>query len=204
MKQNLLLVLFLNIAFSATAQTDSIEPVNATTPRHATITTTDGEKIKGWFYTMDNDNMYLLPTGKNAKQYNENTTIGKANGTYRIDAAQINTISLKKKNAGLKGALIGMGAGIVIGAAAGFASGDDPVTPYTGNPFGDILIGFTNSFTMTAGEKAVGMGVVGALTGALIGGITGALLKKQFIIGGKKDNYRNAQAELNKRAMVKF
>jgi len=57
---------------------------------------------------------------------------------------------------------------------------------------------------MTAGEKAVGMGAVGALTGALIGGITGALLKKKFIIGGNKDIYHDSQAELNKRAMVKF
>ena len=153
---------------------------------------------------MDNNNVYLLPDGNKTKQFNDNSALRQANGSYSIDAAQINTISLKKKNAGLKGALIGMGAGIVIGAIAGFASGDDPVTPYTGELFSDMIIGFSNSFTMTAGEKAVGMGAVGALTGALIGGITGALLKKKFIIGGNKDIYHDSQAELNKRAMVKF
>ena len=69
---------------------------------------------------------------------------------------------------------------------------------------GDAFVSFGNSFAMTAGEKAAGLGVIGGLTGALIGGITGTLLKKKFIIGGKKDNYHNSQAELNKRAMVKF
>jgi hypothetical protein len=92
----------------------------------------------------------------------------------------------------------------VIGAIAGFASGDDPVAPYTGDPFADVFVSVGNAFAMTAGEKAVTLGAVGGLSGALIGGITGALLRKQFVIGGKKDNYHNAQAELNKRAMVKF
>ena len=203
MKQNLLLAFIFTAVASASAQTDSIEPVKATTPRHATITTTDGGKIKGWLYKLDDDKIYLLPDGKTAKQASNNAA-AKDNSHYSIDALQINTISLKKKNAGLKGALIGFGIGAAIGAIAGFASGDDPVAPYTGDPFGDMFVAMGNAFTMTAGEKAVGLGVVGGLTGALIGGITGALLKKQFIIGGKKDNYHNSQAELNKRAMVKF
>jgi len=204
MKQNLLLALILTTAYTATAQTDTIKPAKSTKPGIATINTLDGKTIKGWLYTMDHNNVYLLPDGNKTKQFNDNSALRQANGSYSIDAAQINTISLKKKNAGLKGALIGMGAGIVIGAIAGFASGDDPVTPYTGEVFSDMIIGFSNSFTMTAGEKAVGMGAVGALTGALIGGITGALLKKKFIIGGNKDIYHDSQAELNKRAMIKF
>lgn len=204
MKQNLLLLLLLTTVFSVAAQTDTIAPAKTKAPSYATIYTMEGKKIKGWFYKMDNNNLFLLPSHRKAKQLIANTAMAPDNGSYFIDAAQINTIALKKKNAGLKGALIGLGAGAAIGIIAGFASGDDPVTPPTGYILNDIVISLGNVFAMTAGEKAAAMGIAGGLTGAIIGGITGALLKKKFIIGGNKDNYHNSQAELNKRAMVKF
>jgi len=138
---------------------------------------------------MDHNNVYLLPDGNKTKQFNDNSALRQANGSYSIDAAQINTITLKKKNAGLKGTLIGFGIGAAIGAIVGLASGDDDPKQW---------------FAYTAGEKAVGLGVMGGITGAVIGGIAGALAKKVFVIGGKKDLYRSSQAELNKLAMVKF
>ena len=55
---------------------------------------------------------------------------------------------------------------------------------------------------MTAEQKAaVGallIGTTGALTGAIIGG----LLKKKFIIGGKKDVYRDLHSELMQRLVL--
>ena len=187
MKQNLLLLIFLSMVFSATAQTDTIAPAKTTRPSRATINTMDGKIIKGWLYSTDTAAVYLLHARTKTLQSLNYKSPDQNQPTYSIDALQINTIALKKKNAGLKGALIGLGAGAVIGAVIGFASGDDPVTPYTGEVFSDIFISVGNSFAMTAGEKAAALSVVGGLTGALIGGITGALLKKKFIIGGKKD-----------------
>ncbi len=204
MKQNLLLLIFLNIILSASAQTDSISSAKTKAPSKAMIKTMDGKNIKGWFYKIDNDNVYLLPVSMKSMQPINSQEPNQKDASYYVEAVQINTIALKKRNAGLKGALIGLGAGAAIGAIMGFASGDDPVAQYSGNPLGDMFVSLGNAFAMTAGEKAAGLGIVGGLTGALIGGVTGALLKKKFIIGGKKDVYRNSQAELNKRAMVKF
>jgi hypothetical protein len=204
MKEHLLPLIFLSMVFSASAQTDTVEPAKLKKPSIATISTMDGKKIKGWFYKTDSDNIFLLSTKIKAQKPLNNKSPALENGSNKIDVIQINTIVLKKKNAGLKGALIGLAAGVVVGAIIGFASGDDPVKPYTGDAYSDVFIDLGNAFALTATEKAAGLSVVGGMTGALIGGITGALLKKKFIIGGKKDNYKNAQAELNKMAMVKF
>ena len=164
----------------------------------------DGKKIKGWLYKTDTGNVYLLPARTKALQplYYKVPDVNDA--SYNVEALQINTIVLKKRNEGLKGAWIGFGAGAVIGAIIGFESGDDPVSPLSGNPFNDIFVSLGNSFAMTAGQKAVFTGITGGAIGALIGGITGALLKKKFIIGGKKAIYQNSLEELNKRAIVKF
>ena len=189
MTQKLLPLIFLSMVFSATAQTDTIAPAKPKRPSIATISTMDGKRIKGWLYNTDSAAVYLqharpkaLPP-PNYKAPNQNQP------TYSIDALQINTIALKKKNAGLEGVLIGLVAGAAVGAIIGFASGDDPPEEW---------------FALTAGEKAFGLGLLGGSTGALIGAIAGALSKKVFIIGGKNDAYRNAQAELNNRAMIKF
>jgi hypothetical protein len=189
MKQNLLLLAFLTMVLSAIAQPDTITPAKQPKPSVAIINTMEGKKIKGWLYKTDTGNVYLLPAGKKALQSLNYKLPGQDQVMYNIDALQINTIALKKKNAALKGTLIGLGAGIVVGAIAGFASGDDPQEEW---------------FALTAGEKAFGLGIIGGFTGALIGVIAGVLSKTVFIIGGKRDTYRNAQAALNKRALVKF
>ncbi len=204
MKQNLLLVLFTTAVFSVTAQTDSTSPAKSTSPRRATIFTNDGKKIDGWFYKTGDDKIYILPTNGKAVLPAGNTAIEIDKGFYSIDASQINTIALKKKNGGLKGALIGLGIGAALGAIAGFVSGDDPVIQSTGNPYADPFISLGNAFAFTAGEKALALGAVGGLTGALIGGIIGAVAKKTFIIGGNKDVYHNTRAILNRLAIVKF
>jgi len=203
MKPNLLLLLFVNMVLSASAQTDTIAPDKPQRPSIAIINTTDGKKIKGWLYKTDTAALYLLhPKTRPLPPLNSNIANLNYPG-YNIDALQINTMVLKKRRAGLRGMLIGIGTGIVVGAVVGFASGDDPVEPYTGQ-FSDIFVAVGNSFAMTAEEKAAAGGILGGLAGGLIGGITGALLKKKITIGGKKDAYQNARDELNRRSMVKF
>ena len=189
MTQKLLPLIFLSMVFSATAQTDTIAPAKPKRPSIATINTMDGKTIKGWLYNTDSAAVYLLHARAKALPPPNYKAPNQNQPTYSIDALQINTIALKKKNAGLKGTLIGLGVGTVLGAVIGLASGDDPPEEW---------------FALTAGEKALGLGLIGGGAGALIGGIAGALSKKVFIIGGKKDAYRNAQAELNRLAMTNF
>lgn len=203
MKPNLLFLLFITMALPAAAQTDTIVSDKPGRPSIAFINTMDGKKIKGWLYKTDTAALYVLhPKTKPLPPLNLNTANLNYPG-YNVDALQISTIVLKKRRSGLRGMLIGMGAGMVVGAIVGFASGDDPVAPYTGE-FSDIFVAVGNSFAMTAEEKAAGLGILGGVTGGLIGGITGALLKKKIMIGGKKDAYHNAVEELNRHSMVKF
>ncbi len=189
---------------SVFSQTDSSLSVKKFVPSIATIKTLDGKTVKGWFYKMNDENVYLLPVKRNKKYFRSSEFLSPdANaGGFNVQVSQINIIALQKKNAGLKGALLGLGAGVITGAIIGFAEGDDPITPYTGT-WGDIFIGLGNALAMTAGEKALMYGAMVGLTGSLTGFIIGKLAKKKFIIGGKKDTYRDMQGELMKRLIIK-
>lgn len=204
MKYNILLALFLSAFISATSQIDSTTRAKSSTPRLATIYKMDGKVINGWLYKMDSNSIYLLHPNKKPKLAAVDSTVFMSNGNYSVDAVNINTIKLRKKNAVLKGALIGLGIGAAIGAIGGLASGDDKLTPLTGNPITDFFIELENLSKWKAGKKAAGLGFAGGLTGAIIGGVTGALMKKKFTIGGNRDAYHNAQVELNRLVMVKF
>lgn len=49
---------------------------------------------------------------------------------------------------------------------------------------------------MTAGEKAVAGGFLLGTGGALVGTITGVLARKNFIVDGKKERFRDLQSEI--------
>ncbi len=189
---------------SVFSQTDSTSSVKKSALSIATIKTLDGKKVKGWFYKMNDENIYLLPVKGNKKYFRSSEFLSPDvnAGGFNVQVSQINTIALQKKNAGLKGALLGLGAGVITGAIIGFAEGDDPITPYTGT-WGDIFIGLGNAFAMTAGEKAFMYGSMVGVLGSLTGFIIGKIAKKKFIIGGKKDTYRDLQGELIKRLIIK-
>jgi hypothetical protein len=203
MKRNLLTPLFMLIVISASAQDNSTISTKKQLPSMATIITMDGIKSKGWFYKMDSNNIYLLANGKKLQQPTGVINAADNNGVYTFQVPQIDKILLKKKHSGLKGTLIGLGAGVLIGTITGLASGNDPAIPYTGQPIADVFIGFGNAFAMTAGEKAVagaiGLGLTGAVTGCLLGN----LLRKKFIIGGRKDIYHDLHYELMQRLIIK-
>jgi len=181
------------------AQNDSTVTTKRHIPSMATIHTTGGETVKGWFYKMEDDRVVLLPSkNKNFKAVNDNINLG-------VD--QIRTISFRKKNSVLKGTLLGLGIGAVAGIIIGFASGDDKKEPYydyNQDPYGigNFFVSINNAFTMTAGEKALAGGIGLGVSGAIIGTIIGAVAKKKFIIGGKKEVYRDLQGDLMKRLIV--
>ncbi len=186
------------------AQDDSTKGIKKHVPNMATIHTIEGKILKGWFYRSD-DNQIVLLSGK-YKKFNS-TGLTNNDNTVNIGVEQIQSISLRKKNSILKGALIGLGIGVLTGTVIGLASGNDPVEPYYSSnqdPYGigNFFVSLNNSFAMTAGEKAM-VGAIGLGTsGAIMGVIIGAIAKKKFIIKGKKEICRDLQCDLMKRLIV--
>ena len=205
MKNYLLISTTLFFTFSAFSQTEPIKAEKKFIPSIATIKTADGKKTKGWFYKMNDETIYLLPAKKNNKYFRKSDFMAPDinSGSMPIQVSQINTIALMKKNAGLKGALIGLGIGAATGAIIGLASGDDEIMQCTSGDFFCLGAALNNAFAMTAGEKAaagaLGLGVLGSLSGFILGKVA----KKKFIIGGQKDTYRDLQGELMKRLIIK-
>jgi uncharacterized membrane protein len=56
---------------------------------------------------------------------------------------------------------------------------------------------------MTAGEKAITGGIGLGVTGAIVGTIIGAVAKKKFIIGGKKEKFHDLQGDIMKKLVIK-
>lgn len=203
MKKVTALLLAILLTIQTMAQTDSVATAPETPPQKgsykATIKTIDGKTQQGWLYQVNDSQVVLLKNVKDLRtKYDE---LLQPTGYFTVPADQVHTISLKKKNAGLKGMLIGFGAGALSGIVSGFISGDDPVTPYTGT-FADAFIGIGNAFAMTAGEKAVTGGLIFGTGGAIVGLIIGSVAKKKFTIGGKKDKVRDLHAELVQKNII--
>ncbi|MEI9909239.1 MAG: hypothetical protein WDO71_06025 [Bacteroidota bacterium] len=142
--------------------------------------------IKGRLYAINDDQLVLLKSVNN-QQY--------------IPVENIKSFSLRRKNSILKGALIGFGTGALTGIIMGLASGDDSVDEYpdaSTDPWGIGTFGtaLNNAFALTAEEKALVGGIGMGASGAIIGTIIGAVAKKKFIIGGKKEKFRDLRAEL--------
>ncbi len=198
------LILILGISFfalSSSAQDSS--RVKKQQPNLATIQTMDGKKIKGWFYQASDESILLLPLRTRTFSRKSFESLEKEGRITEVSLNNISSIGLRKKNSILKGALIGLGVGVVSGIIIGYASGDDPIEPLTGNPFEDIIIGINNSFAMTAGEKAIsGAFAIGSL-GTITGAVIGMVAKKKFTINGKKENYHDKEVELMKRLLIK-
>ncbi len=146
----------------------------------------NNKMIKGRLYAINDDQLVLLKSVNN-QQY--------------IPVENIKSFSLRRKNSILKGALIGFGTGALTGIIMGLASGDDSVDEYpdaSTDPWGIGTFGtaLNNAFALTAEEKALVGGIGMGASGAIIGTIIGAVAKKKFIIGGKKEKFRDLRAEL--------
>jgi hypothetical protein len=180
---------------AANAQTDTVQAEKKSKPFIINVSMNNGGKVKGLFYTINDTQLVLSRSSKIVSGSLPDDQ------QYSIPAENIKSFTAGRKNSALRGALVGFGVGAVTGIIIGLVSGDDPVAQYP-DPSTDFLgIGtfgaaLQNSFAMTAGEKAViggvGLGVTGAITGAIIG----ALAKKKFTIGGKRERFRDLQAEL--------
>ena len=122
--------------------------------------------------------------------------VTKSNGYHsHIPVEKIRSISLKRKNSVVNGALVGLGIGALTGMIAGVADGDQPLfSGPVSDPISAVAVGVSTYLAMTPKERTFAGGL--ALSGALIGAITGAVAKKKFTIGGRKETFRDLQAEL--------
>lgn len=151
----------------------------------ASLTTMDGKTIKAPLSTV-NDTQLVLKT---------------SNNVLTVPAENVKSFTVKRKNSALRGALIGFGIGAAAGVIIGLASGNDPIMSYPSpseDPLGIGTIGaaINNAFAMTAGEKAIAGGLGLGATGAIVGTIIGAVAKKKFTIGGKKERFHDLQGEI--------
>ena len=110
---------------------------------------------------------------------------------YRIIPVNaIDQINVRKKGSVGRGILIGAAAGFATGAILGLAEGDDAESS-----------GW-NFFSMTAEEKALGYGVLLAVPGSILGGLIGST-KIKIPLNRNLDTYQ-AQREKLKRYTLKF
>ena len=173
----------MTIVFSQ-AQTD---PATAKRQKvfNASVTTMDGKTLKGSL-SAANDTQLILKTN---------------NQQMVVPAENLKSFTVKRKHSALRGALIGFGVGAAAGIIIGLASGNDPVMTYP-NPnedpllLGSMVVAMNNAFAMTAGQKAIAGGLGLGATGAIVGTIIGAVAKKKFTIGGKKEKFHDLQGEL--------
>lgn len=172
------LTLVLLIIFSTTySQTEIVNPKHKTLK--FTISTTEAKTQKG-FLTEFKDTTLLISL--NPYPYG---TLNLSTNEYKQYSIQdISSIKMQRKGSVGRGILIGTISGAFIGIASGFIAGDDKIYTAQEDPWG-----IANAFRLTATEKALGLGTLGALGGGITGGIIGALAHKKFIIGGKKENF---------------
>ena len=150
---------------------------------HSTIVTNTEEKQTGYLYNIDDSTLRVT-----AVMMSVNTA---PNGKLLVQEYKyndINTVNLKRHNSVGRGALFGGLIGLGTGALLGLASGDDPKEDW---------------FAMTAGEKALGLGISMGTMGAIVGLIIGAVAHKKFIIGGSREKFQAMKADLLHRANQK-
>lgn len=163
------------------------------------VITGDSSQRTGYLASLSGSNLYLSPSPIRFGL----TRINNPGNVYSYH--QLEAITIKRKGSTGRGALQGAVIGLVTGAIAGFIAGDDPKVPVYNNPndpFGTALNILSNSLRMTAGEKAVTLGIVGAGTGGLIGALIGSLIKKKFIIGKNKQNFHSMKENIMRKLRV--
>jgi hypothetical protein len=208
MKRILLLsTILLSVLASLNAQIDSSAlssiPLKKHIPSSAAVKLGNGLVTKGWLYQVNDSQLVVLHAKKSRlrKLTEPDYTLNEHISIMAVD--QIRSISVRRKNAGLKGALLGLAVGVLTGVIAGYVEGDDPIMQYdSSDPFGALLVGLNNAFAMTAGEKAVAYGAGLGFSGGIVGGVIGTLAKKKFTIGGRKERFHDLQGELMRRLVV--
>lgn len=111
----------------------------------------------------------------------------------KIHYSNIEQVTLKRKGSTGRGMLQGALIGFATGAITGLIMRDDPPCYPSQQDFFGIGTALCEDSRITAGQKAVATGSIGAVGGALFGGIIGSVARKRFIIGGNKEKFQKMQ-----------
>lgn len=179
MKTKLILILFLILCISVTAQEDTL----ARSKYRCSVDFVKNVKsLKGEIFAL-NDSSVII---KQKIKYRKHNTVN-SDTLITVPVKDIHKFRLIKKGNPGKGILIGGGTGALLGATIGFAGGDDK---RTGDLFGDI-------FSFTAGEKATIGAILGFVPGSIIGLAMGSS-KFEIYIYGNIDTYISKREKLVK------
>lgn len=181
----------------------SSAPSKKNLPSYAAVRLSTGLVTKGWLYQVNDSQLVVLHAKRSRLRKLTEAGYNPNDHTSIMAVDQIKSLSVQRKNPGLRGALFGVAIGVITGVVAGYVEGDDPVMEYNGSdPFGGLFVALNNAFAMTAGEKAATYGAAFGVFGGIMGGVIGTLAKKKFTIGGRKEKFHDLQAELMRRLVV--
>jgi len=168
MKTQLVTLLSLLLLFSIGLNAQKLKNKNKV--HKVWVSKVDNSKIiKGLLYEVNDESLKIID--------NHSVEIS-------IDASNIRLIKIRRKGKIGNGVLIGTSAGFATGLIIGVVSGDSP-DQTIGSIFGAEII----VEGATAGEKALGMGILMAVGGSGVGAII-ASKKETIFINGDINNYK--------------
>ena len=162
------------------------------------IITTGSKKSTGYLANISDSNLYLSASPLHFGSVKTSDHLSDYS-FYHLEKIEIERKGVAIRSA-WQGALIGLIAGVI----TGLVSGDDPSAPVYNNPndpFGTALYVFA-SVRLTAGQKAMALGMVGMGSGCTIGVIAGVLAKKKFIIGRDKEKFHSMRKNILEKLYV--
>jgi hypothetical protein len=133
---------------------------------------------KVWVYTMDDVRVKgYLSKADSSGVVVSGTPSRISPDTLRINFENIKSVKYRRKGAGGRGTLIGLGSGATAGFLLGIAGGDQTSTCHG-------WFGGTYTCTTPAEEVGTVYAVLGGVTGSIVGAIAGGSKKEMIIEGG--------------------
>ena len=174
MKLSLFAFTFLYVAKAFTQQADTI----LLNPISATVVTFNNGNSEGYLNRSVDSTLIISPFKSTGKNLNEITTF------YYFKSNDIQKILIKKKNSWIKGALIGFGAGAILGAVIA----KRPEPPTSTDPLGAFIQGAVNGVEYFGNTFILSFGC--GLGGGLVGGLIGGSATIKIPINGDKNKLR--------------
>ena len=100
--------------------------------------------------------------------------------TFRYE--DLGILRIQRKSSIGRGVWMGAVGGFLVGAIVAAVEGADPETDW---------------FRLSLGDKIIGYGALGAVSGCIVGGIIGALVHKRFIIHGSREKFLEMRQKLS-------
>lgn len=120
---------------------------------------------------------------------------GSVSGSSEISYQSISNMKIRRKGSVGRGALIGGLSGMAAGVISGFIAGDDKIKPVSEDPWQISAI-----LASSAGDKALAFGLLGLVSGGVIGAIIGAISNKKYTINGNKDKFDDMREKILNKA----